>query len=226
MRVHVLQHVEFEGLGSIAAWLTQQHARVSYTHFFTGEALPDRLDFDLLIVLGGPMSVHDTAQFPWLHAEQQFLRLAMQQQIAILGICLGAQLLAAALGARVENNAEVEIGWLPVECHAAVPFKFPASVTVLHWHGETFSLPAQAQSFASSTRCRNQAFQIGTHIIGLQFHLEANAATVAQLLQHCAADLARLSYSLSAEKLQRDSAQYAAAANACMVDILRYLTRR
>ena len=226
MRVHVLQHVEFEGLGSIAAWLRQQHARVSYTHFFAGDALPDSLDFDLLIVLGGPMSVHDTAQFPWLRAEQQFLRLAMQQQIAILGICLGAQLLATALGARVENNAEVEIGWLAVECHAAVPFKFPTSLSVLHWHGETFALPSQALSFASSARCRNQAFQIGTNIIGLQFHLEANAATVAQLLQHCAADLARLSYFMSAEKLQQDSARYAASANACMVDILQYLTHR
>jgi GMP synthase-like glutamine amidotransferase len=226
MRVHVLQHVEFEGLGSIAAWLAQHHARVSYTHFFAGDVLPASLDFDLLIVLGGPMSVHDSAQFPWLRAEQQFLRLAMQQQIAILGICLGAQLLAAALGARVENNAAVEIGWLPVECHAAVPFNFPASVPVLHWHGETFTLPDTAHAFASSARCRNQAFQIGTHIIGLQFHLEANAATVAQLLQHCAADLARLSYPMSAAQLQQDTLQYAAAANACMVEILQYLTRR
>lgn len=227
MRVHVLQHVAFEGLGSIATWLAQQPAQVSYTRFFADEVLPNLQGLDLIIVLGGPMSVNDHANFTWLSSEQTFIAAAIAQGTAVLGICLGAQLIARALGARVYPNESVEIGYSLITAPpvAATLFQLPATLSVLHWHGETFDLPVGAIHLASSARCRHQAFQLGTRVLALQFHLEANASTVTQLLQHCADDLTRLNYSLSSEDWQRGTEQYAATSNACMAKVLQYLTR-
>jgi GMP synthase-like glutamine amidotransferase len=179
MKVHVLQHMPNEGLGSIEAWLAGHGASVSFTRFWERADLPAVEGIDLVIALGGPMSVNDEATLPWLVAEKQFLRDAMQQGVAVLGICLGAQLIASALGARVYPNTHKEIGWFPVTgvdvgdgC-----FRFPSAIDVFHWHGETFELPPGAVQLARSVACAQQAFQIGNNIIGLQFHLETDPAS-------------------------------------------------
>lgn len=114
MRVQVLQHVPFEGLGSMATWFNREGFTVAYTRFFQNDPLPAPADVDWIIVLGGPMSVNDEAQYPWLVAEKAFLRQAIQAEKRILGVCLGAQLLASALGARVYPAPEREIGWFPL----------------------------------------------------------------------------------------------------------------
>ncbi len=114
MRAHVFQHVPFEDLGSIRHWLDERGADISYTRFFANDPIPPLAGIDALIILGGPMSVNDEHELPWLQAEKQAVRDALGQEVPLLGICLGAQLLANALGARVYPNPVKEIGWFPV----------------------------------------------------------------------------------------------------------------
>lgn len=193
MKVHVLQHVPFEGLGSIDGWLERRRARVTWTRFHEPQApLPVPSSLDLVIALGGPMSVNDEAALPWLVEEKRFLREAMDAGVAVLGVCLGAQLIASARGASVRPNGRKEIGWLEVEAVAGTPsgcFAFPSSTLAFHWHGETFDLPAGAVRLARSAACEQQAFQLGANVIGLQFHLETTPQSAAALVEHCGHEL-------------------------------------
>lgn len=191
MNVQVFQHVPFEGLGSIEPWLVAHQARVTVTRFFEQPVLPAVASLDLLIVLGGPMSVNDEDLFPWLREEKQFVADTIRSGKAVLGICLGAQMIASALGAKVFPGPHKEIGWHEIwaEEREAGCFRLPAMATVFHWHGETFDLPAGAVRLAHSAGCRNQAFQIGRRVIGLQFHLETTPDNVAAMLDHCGDEL-------------------------------------
>jgi GMP synthase-like glutamine amidotransferase len=191
MKVHVLQHVPFEGLGSIGTWLRERGAQIDRTRFWIDARLPPLEDLDLLVALGGPMSVNDEAEFPWLRAEKQLLREAIAGNLAVLGVCLGAQLIASALGARVYRNPAKEIGWFPIRGVAAGSggIRFPPECTVFHWHGETFDLPGGAVRLAESAACDNQAFQVGHHVVGLQFHLETTPDTARSLVEHCRDEL-------------------------------------
>ena len=114
MRVHVLQHVPFEGLGSIGPWLQRRGAAISATRFFAGDQLPHLESLDMLVAMGGPMSVNDEATLPWLQEEKRLIADAIGRGTPVLGVCLGAQLIASALGARVFPNHVKEIGWFPV----------------------------------------------------------------------------------------------------------------
>lgn len=194
MNIHYLQHVPFEGLGSIATWAEEGRHRVSATRLYLGEPLPDPASLDLLVVLGGPMSVHDQHLHPWLREEKRFLEAAMRRSLPTLGICLGAQLLATVLGSRVYGNRHREIGWFPIEKTEAAGTSryfstFPASLPVFHWHGETFDLPAGAVHLARGAACEHQAFSYGDSLLALQFHLETTPQGVVALLDHCREDL-------------------------------------
>ena len=133
------------------------------------------------------MSINDESQFPWLLQEKSFIHRAIEEEKPVLGICLGAQLIASAIGSKVYPNSEKEIGWFPVEAVATTDqsaFRFPSTVKAFHWHGETFDLPSGAIPLVRSSGCENQAFQIGQHVIGLQFHLETRPKDVKQLIWH------------------------------------------
>ena len=186
MKVHVLQHVPFEDIGSMALWLNARRAEVSYTRFYENAVLPEINDLDLIVAMGGPMSVNDESEFPWLRAEKKFLRDAIARGISVLGVCLGSQLIASALGSRVYRNSEKEIGWFPIEGTnpGTLAFQFPKRLNVFHWHGETFDLPKGAIHLARNNVCENQAFQIGRNVIGLQFHLEITPASVSAMVEH------------------------------------------
>lgn len=227
MHVHVLQHVPFEGLGSIEVWLTQSGARLTYTRFFASADLPALADIDLIIALGGPMSVNDEKQLPWLREEKHFIAEAVVRNRAVLGICLGSQLIAGALGSRVYPNAEKEIGWFPVFAEPTVPgtVAFPASIEVFHWHGETFDLPAGAVRLASSAACRNQAFQIGARVIGLQFHLETTPESARAIISNCANELTAHRYIQTESELRDVPPVNYARINALMTKVLEYLVR-
>lgn len=177
MRVHFLQHVPYEGLGTLQDWLQQRSHEVSATRLYAGDGLPRPDSLDMVIVMGGPMGIHDEADYPWLIAEKHFLDAVIPREIPLLGICLGAQLLADRLGARVYANREKEIGWFPVHrteaaMKTALGKCLPAHFTPFHWHGDTFDLPADAVPLARSEACENQAFLYRERILGLQFHLE------------------------------------------------------
>lgn len=228
MRAHILQHVPFEGPGSAAEWLRGRRAAVGVTAFHEpAPTLPRVEDIDLLIVLGGPMSVNDERIHPWLRAEKRFIREAMLRGTPVLGICLGAQLMASSLGAQVYPNREKEIGWFPVRAEPAeaTAFVFPPALTAFHWHGETFDLPPGAVRLATSEACRNQAFQVGARAIGLQFHLETTPESVEQLLKHCGDELVRGRYIQGERAMLAQSERCYNDINRLMGNILNYLTR-
>ena len=157
MRVHYFQHVPFEGLGSMTGWLKARSARVTSTRFFEDSRLPGMADIDWLIILGGPMSVNDEKTCPWLSEEKAFIAEAAARGKVVLGVCLGAQLIARALGARVYANPQPEIGWFPVERtgEPGAP-ALPPRLDVFHWHGETFDLPSGASGLPGATRARTR----------------------------------------------------------------------
>lgn len=204
MRAHYFQHVPFEGLGNIETWLEAAGWEITGTRFYAAAELPDLKAIDLLVVMGGPMSVNDEEEFPWLVAEKRFIRAAIESGKPVLGICLGAQLIASALGARVYRNSVKEIGWFPVEgvvASDASLLKFPAATTVFHWHGETFDLPSGATLLARSAGCENQAFQVGRSVIALQFHLESTPESVREIVANCREELVPARYIQGEEEI-------------------------
>ncbi|MEJ5365732.1 MAG: type 1 glutamine amidotransferase [Desulfosoma sp.] len=193
-RLHVLEHVPFEGPGHIAQWGAAQGFEIRTTRLHAGEPLPAPHAFDWLIVMGGPMNIYEDDLYPWLAEERRFINSAVISGKTILGICLGAQLLADALGSTVFRGMFKEIGWHPVEMtpEAAVSplFKdFPSSFHAFHWHGDTFHIPEGAVHMARSAGCPSQAFVYEDRAIGLQFHLESTEETVEALLRHCGTEI-------------------------------------
>lgn len=226
MRAHYLQHVFFEGLGSIEPWLTDAGYEISATYLYESSDFPAPAEIDLLIIMGGPMSVNDEIEFPWLVAEKNFIREVINLGKPVLGICLGAQLIANAMGAKVYKNSVKEIGWFPVRSVLQPDkemFAFPESVEVFHWHGETFDLPPHATRLASSAGCNNQAFQLGNSVIGLQFHLETSAQSAEALVAHCRDELIKDPYIQTEEDIRAATIEQYESINRLMVDILEYL---
>jgi GMP synthase-like glutamine amidotransferase len=211
-------------------WLQSQNYAISHTPFFDQscfKTLPLLADIDLLIILGGPMSVNDEVKFPWLVEEKEFIRQAIAGGKPILGICLGAQLIANALGAKVYPNAVKEIGWFPItgrdDNANSDLFQFPASTEVFHWHGETFDLPPGAQLIASSQACQNQAFQIGRSIIGLQCHLETTPTAAQALVDNCGNELIPGPFVQNAATILADNPARFATMNGVMTKLMEYL---
>jgi GMP synthase-like glutamine amidotransferase len=193
MRVHWFQHVSFEGLGLIGPWLTSHGHSLTSTRWWAGESAPEDAAFDALIIMGGPMNIYQHAEHPWLTDEKTAIHAAIRAGKPVLGVCLGAQLISDVLGGKVTRNAEREIGWWPVRPVGAADasrFALPAATTVLHWHGDTFSLPDGARWLARSEACEQQAFAWGTHVLAWQFHLEMDAAAIAAIAEGCADELA------------------------------------
>src|SRR5579872_3002171 len=187
MRVLVFRHVPFEGLGLIGPPLEARGIDVEYADLYLpGSSAPETAPFDGLIFMGGPMSVNDP--LPYLCWEMRAILEAMERRQPVLGICLGAQLIAKALGARVYSNPQKEIGWFEVEFaevarHDELFAGLPKRETLFHWHGETFDLPAGATLLASSERTRHQAFRVGDRTYALQFHLEVTPEMIADWCQ-------------------------------------------
>lgn len=194
MRVHYVQHVPFEGPGRVATWLGAHRANVTSTLPYQAQRFPDASAFDWLVLLGGPMSANDEGLYPWLVTEKQFIREAVDAGKTILGICLGAQLLAASLGSAVRRNSVAEVGWFPIEPAPDAersPFGslFATPLEAFHWHSETFDLPADAVWLARSAACSLQAFSLGDRVLGLQCHFETTADGAQLLIDHCGDEL-------------------------------------
>lgn len=203
MRIHTIQHVPFEGPGAIREWAIERGHMLTITGQWSGAPLPKLDEFDFLVVMGGSMSANDEANFAWLVPEKKLIRDALEADKPILGVCLGAQLLANALGARVYKNRHKEIGWFPVKlasdaCTSALVAGLPETLTVLHWHGETYDLPRGARLLASSEACLNQAFEFGGRTLALQFHMEVGREGLEKLVQYSAEEIDQGPYVQSA----------------------------
>jgi GMP synthase (glutamine-hydrolysing) len=184
VKIQYLQHVPYEPPANIAAWARDRGHEVEGARLYAGDGLPSVDGYDWLVVMGGPMSVHDADEHPWLADEKRLVRETVDAGKPVLGVCLGAQVLAEALGAEVRGNEEEEIGWFPVSVENAegTPFEaLPDEFEVFHWHGETFGVPDGARRTAKSEACANQAFVLGD-AVGLQFHLEATRDSVKELV--------------------------------------------
>jgi len=192
MKMAVLQHVPFEGQAAIADWAAANGVAVHAIHLYRGDPLPALGDFGMLTVMGGPMSVNDEAKYAWLAPEIALVHDAIGAGKIVFGICLGAQMIAKALGAKVYAGKNKEIGWFPVSRTGAVHPLFdgiPESFTAYHWHGETFDLPEGAVRLAETATTAKQAMAVGSHVLGLQFHIEATPESAVELLQNAASEI-------------------------------------
>jgi GMP synthase (glutamine-hydrolysing) len=182
MKCVALRHVAFEDLGLFGPALQERGYAIEYVQAGLGGLTPlDWVSADLVVVLGGPIGVGDTDIYPWLTDEIDGIRRRLDSQRPLLGICLGAQLMAAALGARVAPLPRQEIGWAPLaltEAGAKSPLQHLAGLDVLHWHGDAFELPTDAVLLAATPLTPHQAFSIGRHALALQCHAEADATRI------------------------------------------------
>ncbi len=229
-RIHFFQHVSYEDPGYILTWCDQKNIKVSFTRFYENGVIPDMASYDCLVVMGGPMGVYDEKDYPWLEPEKAAIASAIKAHIPVLGICLGAQLLATALGATVYKNKEKEIGWFDIHFTPegiATPFfkKYhKQSLTVFHWHGDTFDLPENAKLLATSAACKNQAFVFGSRVMGLQFHFEVTEAGLAVMLKNGKAELVNGKYIQNPQEMLRYSA-HIPENNALMAEIMDWITQ-
>lgn len=198
MVVLVLQHVAVEGPGRIADALARGSRAIRTVRLYEGQRVPVGLDgIDGVVVMGGPMSVHDTPAFPHLLAEQDLIADCLDTDVPLLGVCLGAQLIAATAGAEVTRGEAMELGWLPVtrtDQADPVLHDLPPTFTPLHWHQDVFTLPAGAVSLASSALTEHQAFRLGETTYGLLFHLEADHHQVTTMAQTFPDDVSQSGY--------------------------------
>jgi GMP synthase-like glutamine amidotransferase len=199
--------VPFEGPAAIAEWVNRRGHTLEISRLYGGDELPSPEHCDQILVMGGPMGVHDLADHPWLAEEKAFLREAIAAGKHIVGVCLGAQLLADVLGGRVYRGAHKEIGWFPIDLtDSAAKLPLFAGVArrleVFHWHGDTFDLPSGALHLASSPACMNQAFLYDERILGLQFHVESTPQSVRQIIENCGEEIEPSPYVQSAEDMR------------------------
>jgi GMP synthase (glutamine-hydrolysing) len=205
LRIHYFQHHPSEGLCSIGEWISSAGHSLTSTRFYENQAIPELSEIDWLIVMGGPMSVNDDKEFPWLSAEKKFIRQAIDADKIVLGICLGSQLVSAALGAKVYANNEKEIGWFDIELTTSAQsglFGDMGSVMrVFHWHGDTFDLPENAILLASSAATENQAYIYKGRVLALQFHLEQTPDTMNEMIKTWSKELSGGKYVQTAKEL-------------------------
>jgi GMP synthase-like glutamine amidotransferase len=206
MKIAALFHVSFEKLGLIEDWiLTKGYSLIEY-HLYNDPRLPLIHEFDMLIIMGGPMSVNDEERFPWLAPEKELIKRCREFEKPVLGICLGAQLIATALGNKVYPGKHTEIGWFPVEFNqgeeSATLFPgLPAKATVFHWHGDTFDLPAGAVLLGSSAITPVQAYLAYGKLLALQFHLEIKPENISLMINHAGEELVSSPYIQDASAL-------------------------
>ncbi|MDX9755590.1 MAG: type 1 glutamine amidotransferase [bacterium] len=180
-----LKNITLEGPGTFEHFLWERNIPYVTQDLYGGEMVPDEVgDFGALVVLGGPMNIYEEDAYPFLRAEKRFLRQALEREVPMLGICLGAQLVADVLGGPVTQNELPEIGWMDVhltpEGEKSRLFEgIPNRMPVFQWHGDTFAVPPGCAWLASSPLCPHQAFSYEERVFGLQFHVEVDTAAVA-----------------------------------------------
>lgn len=219
--VYAIQHLAFEDLGAWEDTFYQLGLRVRYFEAGVDDLTQAFEHTGLTVILGGPIGIYETEDYPFLQQEIDLLKVRLEQNLPTLGICLGAQLIAHALGAKVYAGHSKEIGWSKLSLTAVEnnPLQNLENIEVLHWHGDTFDLPPQAELLASSAVYPNQAFRIGSNILALQFHAEVEAERLEKWLIGHTCELRQANINIAA--LRADNQQYAAALEAASASILQ-----
>lgn len=212
----VFQHDPLEDLGIFAQVLEKHKVSFRHVRFYEGDMPAEHWEgVGALVILGGPMSIREEDRYPFLRLEKTIIRTAIKEGMPTLGICLGAQLIAAATGAEVYQGNIQEIGWFPVSVTPEGQMDpllgyLPNKASVFQWHGDGFELPKGAQRLTSSFFYHNQAFRIGRNIYGVQFHLEVTAAMIERWIDHYWKELAQVPY-ISPDKIAADTVSYSPA---------------
>lgn len=186
MRIHFIQHMSFEHPGSIADWATEKKHITTYTKIFEDAIFPSTDAFDMLIIMGGVMGVYEEYKYEWMNAEKSLIKNAINENKKVLGICLGAQFIAEALGAKVFPHTKKEIGWFEVEKVSphTLTDNLSQTFTTLHWHGDTFALPENAVHLFKTKACAQQGFVYNNHVAGLQFHFEIKEDLLKSMIEN------------------------------------------
>ena len=226
MRVHCIRHESFEDVGCIKEWIIKGNHELTYTHVYLNEQFPVSTDFDFLIIMGGSASVYETNKYPWLADEIRLIKEAIAGNKKVLGICLGAQLLANALGAEVYQGNQKEIGWFPVEFDKTnlqnMSF-LPETLTTFHWHGDTFNLPDGGICLASSELTAVQGFNFGINIMALQFHPEMTSESIEKIIEGAGHELVSDEKYIQTAKQILEQSKYISENNRLMMKLLDYL---
>jgi len=206
MRIHFLQHVLFEHPGYLLSWAKQQNHSVAISYIYEAKPLPATDDFDMLIIMGGPMGAYEDDKYEWLKKEKQFVATAINARKKVLGICLGCQVIANVLGSNVYPHTQKEIGWWPVykvDANKEHPLikSLPDNFTTFHWHGDTFDLPKDTIPLFYSEACANQGFLYKNHVAALQFHAEVQHDLLNDMTEHDKAQLTPAAYVQSEEAI-------------------------
>ena len=203
LSVLVFQHDPYDGPGYLGEALLRRGARLTIVRLDDGEAVPDMAPYDMLLVMGGVMNVYQEDKYPWLAEETQVIRQAVEAGKAVLGVCLGGQLLAKALGAQVHLGAATEIGLTPITLSEAGEtdplFEGLSQVEAVEWHDDTFDIPTGAVALAHSQGCTHQAFRFGQWAYGLQFHPEVSPGMLAEWIREANEPIDRLSFQHAVE---------------------------
>lgn len=222
-KIHYFQHVPHEGLGYIEKWAQKTGIETGSTHFYKDEPLPKMKDFSMLIIMGGSMNVYEDKKYPWLTDEKKFIEKSIKADKFVLGICLGAQLIADVLGAPVKKNFHKEVGWFPITLtenaqRSKLFSDMPERINVFHWHEDKFCIPRGARKIAQSEACPNQAFEYGEKIVGTQFHFEI---TKQYVRSWCAeSPIKKDKYVLSPKTMLSLTDKYVADSNKCIDTLL------
>jgi len=210
MRVHFIQHVSFENPGTLAAWAEEAHHTTSYTKIFNGDVFPSADDIDLLIIMGGPMGAYEEGKYKWMKEEKLLIEKTIRAEKKVLGICLGSQLIAEVLGAKVYPHKEKEIGWWPVKKKSEnkVTQSLPDEFITFHWHGDTFDLPEGAAHLFYTDVCPNQGFIYKKHVVATQFHMEITKGLMNKMIEHGQDELATSHFIQNETAMREKSGKY------------------
>ena len=212
MRLAILQNVSFENEGAIEDWVRTRKAESKHYRLYEHDTLPTLAEFDCLVIMGGPMNIYEEDQYPFLKIEKALIKEAITAHKKVIGICLGAQLIADVLKAPVTKNHYKEIGWFPLSITPRAAKNkyfdhFPPKLLAFHWHGDTFEIPNGALPLFSSEACKHQGFLYGENVAAFQFHLEVTAKNIGNLLNHCENELVEGKYIQSADQI-RENVKY------------------
>ena len=208
--VLMLKHIAIEGGGTIEEYLLSKGHKIDRRELQDGDSVPSKLDYDAIIILGGPMNVYEEDKYPFLKDEDKLIKEAIKKEIPTLGICLGAQLIAKAAGAKVSKNKVKEIGCYKVNLTEAGKndpvFKgLGESFDVFQWHGDTFGIPENGNLLATAELCTNQALRVGKYIYGLQFHMEVTDKMIYEWINSYDEELQSLKGVIDVEKIRKDT---------------------